>query len=96
MTQKKVSPVSEIDELKKNVTSLLDTVVRFKEEKLSGLIGQLEALGPLATLKRGYSASFKLPEEELITSFDLVKPGDRVKTKLKKGFFTSQVEETHA
>jgi len=85
-----------LDELKKNMTALFETLVRFKEERLSGLIGQLEALGPLSTLKRGYSATFKLPGETLVTSFDSVKPGDFVKTRLKKGFFTSQVKETHA
>ncbi len=67
-----------------------------KFQRLSGLIGQLEALGPLSTLKRGYSATFKLPGETLVTSFDSVKPGDFVKTRLKKGFFTSQVKEAHA
>ena len=83
-----------LDELKKNSASLFGTIVRFKDEKLSGLIGQLEALGPLATLKRGYSVSFKLPEERIITTFSFVKPGDMVKTRLKKGFFISKVKET--
>ncbi len=85
-----------LDELKKNMRTLFDTLIRFKEQRLSGLIGQLEALGPLATLKRGYSATFKLPEEKLISSFNSVRPGDMVRTKLKRGFFTSQVKETHA
>ena len=67
--------------------------MKFKEEKLSALIGKLEALGPLATLKRGFSVSLKLPEEKVITSAKFLKTGDLVKTKLREGFFVSEVRE---
>ena len=85
-----------LDELKKNLASLFDTFLKFKEEKLFALIGKLEALGPLSILKRGFSVSLKLPEEKVIASSKILKAGDLVKTKLKEGFFISQVKETHA
>ena len=83
-----------LDELKKNLKALFDTFLQFKEEKISALIGKLEALGPLATLKRGFSVTLKLPEEKIITSSKVLKVGDIVKTKLKEGFFISQVNES--
>ncbi|MBI3315444.1 MAG: exodeoxyribonuclease VII large subunit [Candidatus Omnitrophica bacterium] len=84
-----------LDELKKNLETLSLNFFELRKERLSGLMGRLEALGPLSILKRGYSLSLKLPEEELIRDFRSVRPGDRVKTKLEKGFFISQVKETH-
>ncbi len=85
-----------LDELRKNLASLFETLIKFKEEKLAALMGKLEALGPLATLKRGFSATLKLPEEKILTSFDAVKRGDRIKTRLSRGYLISQVEESHA
>jgi len=82
-----------LDELKKNLESLFETFLKFKEEKLDSLIGKLEALGPLATLKRGFSVSLKLPEEKVITSAEVLKKKDLVKTKLSDGFFISEVRE---
>ncbi|MGH7197765.1 MAG: exodeoxyribonuclease VII large subunit [Candidatus Omnitrophota bacterium] len=89
-------PFQKLDELKRGLAARLGTLIKFKEEKLASLLGKLEALGPLATLKRGFSATLKLPEEKIITSSGAVKPGDRVKTRLSRGFIISQVEETHA
>ncbi len=88
------APFQRLDELKKNMAASFETFLKFKEEKLSFFIGKLEALGPLATLKRGFSVSLKLPEEKVITSFDFVKAGDYIKTKLSRGFFISEVKET--
>jgi len=83
-----------LDELKKNCEALFEIFLKFKEEKLAALIGKLEALGPLATLKRGFSVSLKLPEEKVITSANFLKKGDWVKTKLSEGYFIGQVKET--
>jgi len=85
-----------LDELKKNLETFFGTFFKFKEENLSSLIGKLEALGPLAILKRGFSVTLKLPEETVVTSAKILKTGDLVKTKLKDGFFISQVQESRA
>ncbi|MBI4432032.1 MAG: exodeoxyribonuclease VII large subunit [Candidatus Omnitrophica bacterium] len=86
-------PLQRLDELRKSLSGVLQNAVLFKKERLSALMGKLEALGPLSTLQRGFSVSVKLPDENVITSYRDVKPGDIVKTKLKTGFFTSQVKE---
>ncbi len=82
-----------LDELKKNVDSVFKTFLRLKKESLLSLLGKLEALGPAATLKRGFSVTLKLPQEKLITSFSMVKVGDRIKTKLSKGLLISEVTQ---
>lgn len=82
-----------LDELKRGLALHFSAGIKWKEEKLSSLMGKLEALGPLATLKRGFSVSLKLPEEKVVTSFRAVKQGDKIKTRLKEGFFISKVVE---
>ena len=83
-----------LDELKKNLESVFETFLKFEKERFLSLMGKLEALGPLAILKRGFSVSLKLPEEKIITSSKILKVGNLVKTKLKEGFFVSEVKET--
>ncbi len=82
-----------LDELKKQSSTWLQNFISLKKEKILALLGKLEALGPLAVLKRGFSVSLKLPEEKVITSVKKIKVGDLLKTKLSDGFFTSQIKE---
>ena len=82
-----------LDELKKSMATSFETLIKFKEEKFGSLVGKLEALGPLATLKRGFSVSLKWPEGKIITDVHSIKPGDKVKTRVSKGFFISTVDE---
>ena len=53
---------------------------------------ELEALSPLNILGRGYSASFA-EDGTLITQAGQVRAGDRVRTRIARGGFTSRVEE---
>ncbi len=82
-----------LDELVKNLEIIFQHELGSKREKNGILMGKLEALGPLATLKRGFSVSLKYPDMTVISSARSVKPGDKVKTKLQDGFFVSQVTE---
>ena len=82
-----------LDEFRKNLNSIFGNFLSLEKEKIYALIGKLEALGPLATLKRGFSVSIKLPEEKILTSICKINRGDTIKTRLTDGFFTSQVKE---
>ncbi len=84
-----------LDELKKNLTFRFSNLISFKKEKIVSLISQLEALGPLEVLKRGFSVTLN-DAGKAIGSYRLVRPGNRIKTKLREGFLISQVKETHA
>ena len=82
-----------LDELEKNLGQMFHHVILSKRENAAFLMGKLEALGPLAILKRGFSVSLKYPELKLIHSVRLVKRGDEVQTKVQDGFFVSRVTE---
>ena len=82
-----------LDELEKNLGRTFQHFILSKKESAAALMGKLEALGPLATLKRGFSVSLKYPGMKLIGSVDSVKRGDEVQTKVQDGFFISRVTE---
>lgn len=84
-----------LDELKKNLIFRFSNMILFKKEKITSLMNQLEALGPLEVLKRGFSVTLN-EAGKAIGSYRSVRPGDRIQTKLKEGFLISQVKETHA
>jgi exodeoxyribonuclease VII large subunit len=85
-----------LDELKKRLSLCLTVYLRLKREGFLSLVGKLDVLGPLSALKRGFSVSLKLPERKPVTSFETLKPGDWVETKLLRGFFVSEVKEARA
>ncbi len=82
-----------IDELKKNLMGNASVFLGRSRDRVYSLLGKLEALGPVGTLKRGFSVSMMLSTEKVITSVKQLKKGDRLKTKLSDGFFISEVKD---
>ncbi len=68
---------------------------RFEARKLEvdGFCRELEALNPLAILRRGYSVTMTEDGRTAIRHTDQLKTGDRLKTRLAQGEFLSRVEE---
>ncbi|MFH0762338.1 MAG: exodeoxyribonuclease VII large subunit [Candidatus Omnitrophota bacterium] len=64
-----------------------------KETKFKGSVEKLSALSPLNILGRGYSITFKLPENLILKDVEELKPGDTIKTRLHKAEVTSEVTE---
>ena len=62
------------------------------ERDLHTLAQRLNALSPLATLKRGYSISRKT-DGEVLTSVDQTVVGDRIEVQLAQGHLACRVEE---
>lgn len=62
-----------------------------KEYQFSVLMTRLHAVSPLATLERGYSITQDAKTGAVIHSADEIKTGQRIKTQLKNGEFTSVV-----
>jgi exodeoxyribonuclease VII large subunit len=54
--------------------------------------GRLESLSPLAVLARGYSIASRLDDGGLLRSTGQLQVGERVRTQLAAGAFTSRVE----
>jgi len=75
-------------ELPRIITSRLHT----ERVRLDGLLSGLEALSPLAVLKRGYSLTTAADGKVVLRGRD-VKPGDRLTTRLAEGRLTSEVLE---
>ena len=62
------------------------------ENRLHTLAQRLDALSPLATLKRGYSISRKT-DGEVLTTAEQVSVGDRIEVQLAQGHLACRVEE---
>lgn len=83
----------QIDELFSGLNYNLRHVLELSAQRSSALISRLEALSPLAVLGRGYSLSVLLPEGGILNDSRMLKPGDKLKTVLHQGAFTSAVLE---
>lgn len=62
--------------------------------QLGGTAARLESLSPLAILARGYSLTWKLPDETLLRRATQVRPGDLLRIRLAEGHLNAMVTET--
>jgi len=85
--------VQRVDDLIEQAARALQQRMRSEEMRFSSALNELEALSPLAILKRGYSVTTALEDEKCIFSTHGLKKGERVKTRLSKGAFVSEVTE---
>jgi exodeoxyribonuclease VII large subunit len=83
----------QIDELFSGLNYNLRHIVELAAQRSNALIQRLEALSPLAILSRGYSLSVLMPQGAILKDVNTIKPGDKLKTVLHKGAFTSAVLE---
>jgi len=67
--------------------------IGLRAARFQKVIEKLETLSPLGILSRGYSITFKLPEEKIIKDASALGKGDIIKTKLHKGEIVSEVQE---
>ena len=82
-----------IDELLSNLRLRQEFIVKFKKQNLKTMFGKLEALSPLAVLKRGYSITETLDGKKVLKDIKDVNKGERIKTVLSKGQIISEVED---
>lgn len=82
-----------LDDLLKTHRKYFSHMINIKAERFNTVIGQLEALSPLAVLKRGYSITLQLPDGKVARDAKAVKRGDMIETKLYKGRLISEVKE---
>jgi exodeoxyribonuclease VII large subunit len=83
----------QIDELFSGLNYNMRHALELAKQRSSGLIQRLEALSPLAILSRGYSLSVLLPQGAIVKDVTTIKVGDKLKTVLHQGAFTSLVQE---
>ncbi|MFA4988647.1 MAG: exodeoxyribonuclease VII large subunit [Candidatus Omnitrophota bacterium] len=82
-----------LDELLAGLNYNIRHSLELAKERSSSLIQRLGVLSPLAVLSRGYSLSMIIPKEEILKESSQLKAGDRLKTVLHRGSFTSIVQE---
>lgn len=97
-----LNPVALIEQYKIRATDLARHIyvctlhfIKLRELEFSKAIEKLSNLSPLNILSRGYSITFKMPEEQIIKDVKFIKTGDTIKTKLHKGQILSQVLNTN-
>jgi len=86
---------AKIADLAKQIYLYLQHFVELKQAQARKAIEKLTGLSPLNILARGYSITFKMPEEAIIKDVKLIKAGDTMKTKLHKGEILSKIMEVN-
>ncbi|MDO9572455.1 MAG: exodeoxyribonuclease VII large subunit [Candidatus Omnitrophota bacterium] len=82
-----------LDELFSGLNYNMRHAFELAGERSSSLIQRLESLSPLAILSRGYSLSMLMAQGAIVKDIAQIKPGDKLKTVLHIGAFTSLVQE---
>ncbi len=83
-----------VDELTITLSRALSNLIKLAIARLETLIGKLHTLSPTAILSRGYSITFKLPEETIISDANQVKKKDRVRIRLHQGEVMAEVSDS--
>jgi exodeoxyribonuclease VII large subunit len=81
-----------LDEVSVDLFRGLQGRLRQLKERLAIETGRLDALSPLAVLERGYSITYKLPDEKIVKDADSVELGDRVRVSFAHGKAICRVE----
>jgi len=83
----------QVDELFSELNDFMRHCLELAKERSSSLVHRLATLSPLSILSRGYSLSMLMPAGTILKDAGQLKPGDKLKTVLYKGGFTSLVQE---
>lgn len=86
----------EIDDLLRRMDSHIGHAVEMGTEQLNSLIGMLDALSPLAILKRGYSITLapqRMPGGAVLRDVKGLKRGDIIETRLSGGKLVSEIKD---
>jgi exodeoxyribonuclease VII large subunit len=85
--------VQRLDELDGRSARAAARRLEMSRREVQATTDRLEALSPLAILKRGYSLTERWPEGAVVRSASQVSPGERMMTRLAQGRLLSRVEE---
>ena len=82
-----------LDEIEKDLNLRFRHYIELKKEGFKRVCEKIEILSPLGILNRGYSISFKLPENRILKDVNVLKKNDLIETRLSKGSFKSRIEK---
>jgi exodeoxyribonuclease VII large subunit len=78
-----------LDEMSRRRNAAQDHGLQFTVEKFKGLENRLQALSPLAVLKRGYAVITR--DEKVVTSISQIKLDDALRVRIQDGEFNARV-----
>jgi len=81
-----------VDDVLGRGTTRLNYRLHLQREKLAGLEARLEALNPLAVLRRGYAVVRRVDSNEVIGSTQQITPGDGIVVRVSDGEFRGVVK----
>jgi len=82
----------DLDELSRRLPRAVALRLQNMREGITALGGRLDALSPLAVLKRGYSITRRAGSKQNLRNVAKIKPGDEIETRLAEGVIRSRVE----
>ncbi|MCX7661436.1 MAG: hypothetical protein N2Z79_01970, partial [Candidatus Omnitrophica bacterium] len=77
--------------IQRDLNFRIKNILEFKEGELKNLTEKLTTLNPLNILRRGYSITFRIPQETLLKDTQGLTCGELIKTKLYKGEIVSKI-----
>lgn len=94
------NPSQKLKRLREEILQLFERMVQqirheiaFKKKEVETLISNLNTLGPLEILRRGYSISRKLPEQTILKSAQSLRKDDLIEILLSEGKITARVTQ---
>ena len=82
-----------VSEVKEELSSTFSRYIKERRLDFTARLGRLEALNPLAVLRRGYAVMYK--DGKAITDSESVNAGDTVRISLARGEVTASVTEVN-
>ena len=90
-----IQKIQQVNDRAKQLSRLMSqsyaTLIKNRQASLNEKSSQLEALGPLATLKRGYAIVSDETNGKIIRNSDEITEGERLEIRLSGGALTAQV-----
>ena len=77
----------------KQIAVRAEHLLQLRYAEFSGVAEKLSSLSPLNILGRGYSITFRMPDEAIIKDAGSLKAGESIKTRLHKGEVVSTVTQ---
>ena len=84
--------MQKVDDLESRLKLAMKNSVSSIHQSLDKFAGSLDALSPLAVLKRGYSITSNVQRQQVLRNTADIKPGDKIQTQLCAGKIISKVE----
>jgi exodeoxyribonuclease VII large subunit len=84
-----------IKDLSRQFQMLLQHFMELKSADFNKAIEKLSNLSPLNILARGYSITFRMPQETIVKDALLLKAGETLKTRVHRGEILSRITEVH-